>query len=329
MTELSYQHKQTLGKTRHVVDENTFFDDIAPREVTDVIRAFAAELSPLPPVHLPLRKDARAAYGWPADGVGEMIRTHGGSIRFGWRMREWPGVLLTAEAHAVWVDPDGTLIDITPDVADGDVSLFVPASESFGLDQRPPTRYRVLYAAPDRSEAIAERIARMNSGQRAYEDRRAQKAGQTLVAWVQDKYYHDPLPGLIAAFIAACDAFDAGLPTLPSLIQTDTEEQLPQTLPGVPAPADAAVPPPAGAMAEDEASEARAENPPLEADPAADVEPQPRDDAAADNQLQVADDEVDGDFEDDQTWLAEERLDEWSRKRDICRKAILRTMSGD
>ena len=86
-------------------------------------------------------------------------------------------------------------------------------------------------------------------------------------------------------------------------------------------------------MAEDEASEARAENPPVEADPAADIETQPRDDAAGDNQLQVADDEGRDqpfdDFEDDQTWLAEERLDEWSRKRDICRKAILRTMSGD
>jgi hypothetical protein len=31
MTELSYQHKQTLGETRHVVDENSFFDDIGHR----------------------------------------------------------------------------------------------------------------------------------------------------------------------------------------------------------------------------------------------------------------------------------------------------------
>ena len=268
MTELSYQHKQTLGETRHVVDENTFFDDIVPAEVTDVIRAFAAEFSPLPPLHVPLRKDAQAIYGWPADGVGEKIRTHGGSIRFGWRMREWPRVLLTAEAHAVWVDPDGALIDITPDVADGDISLFVPTSEPFGFGKRPPTRYHVLYSAPDQSQAIAERIARMTSGQRAYEDRRAQKAGQTLDAWIRDKYYHDPLPGLIAAFIAACDAFDAGLPTLPSLIQAVTnaaEEQPPQTLPSAQGRTDDAVPAPVGAMAEDDASAARAENPPVQA----------------------------------------------------------------
>jgi hypothetical protein len=334
MTELSYQHKQTLGGTRHVVDENTFFDDIVPAVVTDVIRTFAAELSPLPPVHVPLRKDPQAAYGWPADGVGEMIRTQAGSIRYGWRMREWPGVLLTAEAHAVWVDPDETLIDITPDVADGDISLFVPASEPFGSGQRPPTRYHVLYTTPDQSEAIAERIARMTSGQRAYEDRRARKAGQTLDAWIQDKYYHDPLPAAIAAFIESCDAFDAKLPTLPSLIETVTEEQPPPTLPGAPERADAAVPPPADAMAQHDASEARAESPPEETDPAADIETEPLDDEAGDNQIQVADDEADDDqpfdeFEEDETWLAVESLDEWSRKRDICRKAILRTMSGD
>ena len=59
MTELSYQHKQTLGETRHVVDENTFFDDIVPAAVTDIIRAFAAEFSPLPPIHVPLCEELR------------------------------------------------------------------------------------------------------------------------------------------------------------------------------------------------------------------------------------------------------------------------------
>jgi hypothetical protein len=266
MMELSHQHRQTLGETRHVVDENSFFDDIVPPVVTDVIRAFAAELSPLPPIHVPLRKDAQANYGWPADGVGEKTRTHGGSIRFGWRMREWPGVLLTAEAHAVWVDPDGTLVDITRDVAGGDISLFVPASEPFSPGQRPPTRYRVLHTAPDQSEAVAERIARLTSGQRAYEDRRAQKAGKTLDAWIQEKYYCDPLLDLIAAFVGACDAFDAGLPTLPSLIQTVIE--------------------------------------------------------AADG------DHASDDFPEDKTWLAVESLDQWARKRDTVRKAILGITSG-
>jgi len=222
MTELTLRHKRTLGETRHVVDTHSFFEDIVPSAVTEVIEALAAELGPLPPVHVTLRKDDHAIYGWPEDGIAEKIRADGGSIRFGWRMREWPGVLLTAEPHAVWVDPEGTLIDVTPDVKDGDTSLFVPVAsypEPFGPDRRPPTRYRVLHSTPDRSAAVAERIALMKPGQRAYEERRAQKASMTLDEWIRDKYYHDPLPGQIAAFIEACGAFDARLPTLPGLIE--------------------------------------------------------------------------------------------------------------
>jgi hypothetical protein len=80
-----------------------------------------------------------------------------------------------------------------------------------------------LYATPDKSTAVAERIALMKSGQRAYKERRAQKAGTTLEEWIRDKYFHDPLPGQIAAFIEACEAFDARLPTLPALIENQLD----------------------------------------------------------------------------------------------------------
>ena len=53
---------------------DSFADDIVPPEVTGDIATFAADLSPLPPVHIPLRKDDHAVYGWPADGVREKIR---------------------------------------------------------------------------------------------------------------------------------------------------------------------------------------------------------------------------------------------------------------
>jgi hypothetical protein len=298
--------------------------------VTDVIRTFAAEFSPLPPVHVPLRKHPQAAYGWPADGVAEKIRIRGGSIGYGWRLREWPGVLLTAEPHAVWVDPDWTLIDVTRDVADGDMSLFVPAPQPSATGQRPPTQCHVLYAAPDRSEAAAERIAGMTTGQRAYEDRRAQKAGQPLEAWIRDKYFNDPLPGLIAAFIEACDTFDAQLPTLPGLIQAATEaaEEQPPPSPDAQEPADEAAAP------TDDPSGAAAETPPVQSGPTVGIEKEPQHDGAADNQFGVANDEADDDrafddFKEDETWLAVDNLDDWSRKRDTCRKAILRAMSAD
>lgn len=340
MTELTHRHKQTLGETRLEVDFGTFFNEVVPSEVTEVIQALAAELSPLPPMHVPVRRDGHAIYGWPADGVAAKICTDGGTIRLGWRMREWPGILLTAEPHAVWVDPDGTLIDITPGPAAGDRSLFVPVTnypEPFGADRPPPTRYRVLYQAPDYSAAAAERIARMKSGQRGYEDRRARKAGKTLEEWIYDKYYRDPLPGLIAAFIAACDGFDARLPTLPGLIETDagaTDAAPPYPLSTAQDAADAAVTAPdAGAMA---AAAASPESAPMEPTSAIDAGAGAAEDTKAGPPTAVADDNADEDLgrEDDdepsgETWAAEDNLVRWSREREICRAAIRHAMTGE
>lgn len=266
MIELSLQQKQRLGKALHTADTEAFFDERVPAEVTDAITSFAAELSPLPPVHIPLREDDHAAYGWPADGVREKIRADGGSIRFGWRLREWQPVMLTAEFHAVWVDPDGNLVDITPNIADGETSLFVPDPANAGPrdgDPHPPTRYRVLHQRRDRSRDIAERIARMKPAQRAYEERRAQKAGQTLEDWLTDKLYPDPVPQSIALFIDACQSFDAKLATLPLLIEdTPIEQDVLQPLPPpatpdeAPATPDAAPATPDAAPAIDEAGDA-------------------------------------------------------------------------
>ena len=335
-TTLTYEQKKTLSETRHVVDQSSFFDDIVPPDVTEVVQAFASELSPLPPVRVPLRIDDKAVYGWPADGVREKIRADGGSIGFGWRLRAWPEVLLTAEPHAVWVDPDGSLIDITPDVAAGDTSLFVPASNDFDLfdtDRSPPTRYRVLHAPPDWSAAIAERIARMKSGQRAYEDRRAQKAGKTLEEWTREKYFSDPLPGQIATFIAACEAFDATLPRLPMLITDDPdsdEAELPDHASDELTPV---ISEPSSATANDDAFGAGEQT--LSGEPPPEGDSQSGSRAVAETDIPFAPDESDDDevFDDDEdvfdvTWLAADILDRRSRERDIAREAIIRTLSG-
>jgi len=223
MTGFLCRHKQRLSSLRLEVDGMTVSHEIVPSIETAAVQAFAAELSPVPPVRVPLRDDDDGLYGWPADGVREKIRTHGGSIRFGWRLRESPDVVPTAEFHAVWVDPEGTLVDITPAVTGDGPSVFVPDPNypaTFDVDQCPPTRYRVLHTAPDLSGAIAERIAQMKPSQRAYEERRAAKVGKTLEDWILGKFPAHPLLQPIAAFVDACQAFDARLPGLPGLIRT-------------------------------------------------------------------------------------------------------------
>jgi len=302
MTDLNYRQKQILGETRHALDRHAFLDDIAPSAQAEVVQALAAELSSLPPVRVPLRQDDRAVYGWPADGIAAKIGADGGSLQFGWRLREWPEVLLTAEPHAVWVDPDGTLVDITPDVSGGDTSLFVPVvsfPEPFGPERRPPNRYRVLHTPPDRTAAVAERIARMKSSQRAYENRRAGKAGMTLEEWIVGKYHRDPLPAQIAAFIAACDEYDAMLPSLPNLILTEWVDEVDPVEDGFAAPD--------GSAGELPATEAGSGDDEVAEDLGIDAIEEPFDD----------------------TLDAVDSLDQWTQARDRARLAILRSLTGE
>ena len=141
-TELCIRKSDTRGKPANGGYRRVLQRERAIEE-SEAVAAFVAELSPLPPVSVPLRDDSYGLYGWPADGVRDKIGADGGSIRFGWRLREWPNVLLTAEFHAVWVDPDGTLVDITPAVTGDAPSLFVPDPaypETFVFDHPPPPR---------------------------------------------------------------------------------------------------------------------------------------------------------------------------------------------
>lgn len=54
------------------------------------------------------------------------VALHGGSVQHGWRLWEWPTVLVEAEFHAVWRRPDGALQDVTP-APDGECEILFVA----------------------------------------------------------------------------------------------------------------------------------------------------------------------------------------------------------
>jgi len=73
----------------------------------------------------------------PLDGVAanscfeivpDYVAKHGGEQVTGWSIWEWPRVFIEAEFHAVWRQPDGTLLDITPKVFPMPRILFLPDS---------------------------------------------------------------------------------------------------------------------------------------------------------------------------------------------------------
>lgn len=185
--------------------------EITPIEITEAARRFAAALGNSDPVFVPVVDDAYGLYGFCSDGVREKINSDGGSAVFGWTIWEWPGAMLTAEFHAVWRDDAGTLLDITPKPAGHSRILFVPDlnyTQDFDFDERPRNRRVSLRADLDRSEELAAIKNGLGTGQRRYEERRAERAGVSLDEWLKGKLPPDQLGSAIDELIEACAAFE-------------------------------------------------------------------------------------------------------------------------
>ncbi len=56
------------------------------------------------------------------------IKRDGGRIQFGWAIWYLPGILMEAEFHAVWISPEGDLIDISPRPIQFKEIMFLPDS---------------------------------------------------------------------------------------------------------------------------------------------------------------------------------------------------------
>jgi len=54
---------------------------------------------------------------------------YSGMIQHGWAIAERPGLFIEAQFHAVWIDPGGELIDVTPTQKGETEILFLPDPE--------------------------------------------------------------------------------------------------------------------------------------------------------------------------------------------------------
>jgi hypothetical protein len=217
MPELTLPQKHSLAAERHLADMEAWDDQVVPDPDAPAVQALLAELGAGPAELVALRDIETGIYGWALDGVQAKTDLEGGTMRVGWRLRAWANVLLIAEFHAVWADQDGVSVDITPVLTKERHSLFAPiaaAPEDLDWDNLPATQYRMLHIPVDIAPLIAPRIAALKPSQRAYEERRAAKAGQTLEEWIAGKFEPDPVPDAVAAVVAACEAFEAKLPAL-------------------------------------------------------------------------------------------------------------------
>lgn len=191
--------------------------ETTPRDLSPAIDAFARTLGGSDPAFIPVVPDPHGLYGWCSDGVREKIRHDGGRCLFGWTIWEWPGVMATAEFHAVWESGAEELLDITPKPKEETRILFVPDRnypEDFDFDMRPRNRRHRLYTEQDAAPTAASLNAALSGAKRQYEEKRARKAGRSLEDWLLAKVPRDPLAEKIDLLIATCDAFDEHFDTL-------------------------------------------------------------------------------------------------------------------
>ena len=57
--------------------------------------------------------------------VRRYVEGPGGQFAYGWSIKIWEKVYIEAEHHAVWLRPDGTLLDVTPMRRDAARTLFL------------------------------------------------------------------------------------------------------------------------------------------------------------------------------------------------------------
>lgn len=142
-----------------------------PPQITRHIQQLLAKVVPGGnPAYLTVQPEADAVVNECFPNVAAKITRAGGHMLCGWQIWEWPHVMVEAEFHAVWVSPEGQVIDITPKPQGEATVLFVPdarrtytgvGTDNVRLPMRDDLLIRHFIKA---SEAI---VQVMNRGERA------------------------------------------------------------------------------------------------------------------------------------------------------------------
>ena len=93
------------------------------------VRAFCERISPVAkPVLISIQPEPECVPRECFENVRQKTKTHGGRIRCGWAIWEWPRVFIEAEYHAVYEAPDVSLHDLTPSIPEDPqrARLFLP-----------------------------------------------------------------------------------------------------------------------------------------------------------------------------------------------------------
>lgn len=89
--------------------------ETTPSKVTDKIMELCGGIvADMRPVYIPVSVMEWSLPNECFPNVQRMVQEHGGKQINGWAIWQWANILVEAEAHSVWENSEGQLIDITP-----------------------------------------------------------------------------------------------------------------------------------------------------------------------------------------------------------------------
>ena len=148
-----------------------FQHPITPADISEPILSLCHEIVPN---SAPEYVDVLPLLGAPANEcfvlVEDQARNAGGESVIGWALWELPGLFIEAEFHAVWRNPDGEMVDISPKTRQTQRILFLP-DPSARYDGRQVNNLRhAISRDPDVSaylQAFDDEFEFLNRGERA------------------------------------------------------------------------------------------------------------------------------------------------------------------
>lgn len=100
--------------------------ETTPIKVTDKIMELCRGIVPdVEPIYVPVEVAEWSLMNECFPNVQRMVREQGGQQVNGWAIWQCANILAEAEAHSVWQNPEGELIDITPHVNGESQVLFL------------------------------------------------------------------------------------------------------------------------------------------------------------------------------------------------------------
>jgi len=98
-----------------------------PDKVTSAVKRLTNRIAPgQQPQYVKVLIESDAEINECFVNLERKIKRDGGKIQLGWAIWYLPGILMEAEFHAVWISPEGKLIDISPRPIQFKDIMFLP-----------------------------------------------------------------------------------------------------------------------------------------------------------------------------------------------------------